>query len=178
MPDGLVLTTEAMGNQAEIPGLQRWLANLPNGNLLAVRSSAVGEDSAGHSFAGIHETRLNVRPEDVPEAVRSCWASVTSPAALAYRRAQHLPLDKPKTAVLIQRMIEAVVSGVAFTVNPVHTMADGDTIFSMSTGTSKVRADLSAIGALAAEAVSEAILRAVKKAKSVPGYPSYQEIQK
>ncbi|PYS52026.1 MAG: hypothetical protein DMG13_17285 [Acidobacteria bacterium] len=124
VPDGLVLTTEAMGNQAEIPGLQRWLANLPNGNLLAVRSSAVGEDSAGHSFAGIHETRLNVRPEDVPEAVRSCWASVTSPAALAYRRAQHLPLDKPKTAVLIQRMIEAVVSGVAFTVNPVTGRTD------------------------------------------------------
>jgi len=55
-------------------------------------------------------------------------------------------------------------------------MADGDTLFAMSTGASSVRADLSAIGALAAEAVSEGILRAVKKAKSVPGYPSYSEI--
>jgi L-aminopeptidase/D-esterase-like protein len=47
----------------------------------------------------------------------------------------------------------------------------------MSTGTSNLRADISAIGALAAEAVSEAILRGVKKAKSVPGYPSYSEIR-
>ncbi|PYS52025.1 MAG: peptidase S58 [Acidobacteria bacterium] len=78
----------------------------------------------------------------------------------------------------MKKIAEMAHDGMARAINPVHTMADGDTIFSMSTGTSKVRADLSAIGALAAEAVSEAILRAVKKAKSVPGYPSYQEIQK
>jgi len=46
----------------------------------------------------------------------------------------------------------------------------------MSTSLSTIRADINAIGALAAETVSEAILRAVKKAKSVPGYPSYEEI--
>jgi len=67
--------------------------------------------------------------------------------------------------------------GMARAINPIHTMADGDTIFAMSTGTFTVRADISAIGALAAEAVSEAILRAVKKAKSVPGYPSFGDIR-
>jgi L-aminopeptidase/D-esterase-like protein len=78
----------------------------------------------------------------------------------------------------MKKIAEMAHDGMARAINPVHTMADGDTIFSMSTAASKVRADLSAIGALAAEAVSEAILRAVMKAKSVPGYPSYEEIPK
>ena len=76
----------------------------------------------------------------------------------------------------MKKIAEMAHDGMARAINPVHTMADGDTIFSMSTGTSKTRADLSAIGALAAEAVSEAILRAVMKAKAVPGYPSYEDI--
>jgi len=46
----------------------------------------------------------------------------------------------------------------------------------MSTGTSSASANLSAVGALAAEAVTEAILRAVMKAKSVAGFPSFSEI--
>lgn len=67
--------------------------------------------------------------------------------------------------------------GLARTINPVHTMNDGDALFAISTGSSSVRANLSAIGALAAEAVSEAVLRGVMKAKSVPGFPSYQDIR-
>ena len=123
VPDGIVLTTEAMGT-TEIPELHRWLAGLPPGTCLAVRSSATGEDGAGHSFAGIHETTLNVLPAKVPEAIRSCWASVTSPQAPAYRRAQNLRAENPKTAVLIQIMIDSVVSGVAFTTNPITGNAD------------------------------------------------------
>ena len=87
VPDGVVLTVEAMGTSFEIPELRSWLTKLPPEILLAVRSSAPGEDSVEHSFAGVHETRLNVSSPDVPEAVRACWASVASPAALAYRRA-------------------------------------------------------------------------------------------
>lgn len=67
--------------------------------------------------------------------------------------------------------------GLARCINPIHTMVDGDTIFAISTATSTVRANLSAIGALAAEAISDAVLRGVMKAKSVPGFPSYQEIK-
>ena len=68
--------------------------------------------------------------------------------------------------------------GVARAINPAHTMGDGDTMFAISTATSTVRGDVTMIGALAAEAVSEAILRAVMRAKSVPGFPSYSDIQK
>ena len=118
VPDGVVLTTDAMGS-LDLPELHQWLAALPANTRLAVRSSGVNEDSAGHSFAGIHETTLNVQPSNVPDAIRSCWASVTSPQALAYRRAQNLSAENPRTAVLIQIMVDAVASGVAFTIDPV-----------------------------------------------------------
>jgi rifampicin phosphotransferase len=117
VPDGVVIT----GESAE---LDRWLAELPAGTLLAVRSSAAEEDSPEHSFAGIHETKLNVQPGDVTEAVRFCLASATSEAALAYRSARNLDVNQVRMAVLIQRMIRPIASGVAFTVNPISGSAD------------------------------------------------------
>lgn len=119
VPDGIVLTTDAMGASLHMPELHEWLAALPKNTTLAVRSSGVDEDGAGHSFAGIHETTLNVEPANLSAAVKSCWASVMSPQAVAYRRALGLDAHNPKTAVLIQRMIDPVVSGVAFTINPI-----------------------------------------------------------
>ena len=124
VPEGVVITTAANETSLESSQLRDWLAALPAGILLAVRSSGVEEDSVADSFAGIHETRLNVGPKDVPEAVRGCWASAISPAALAYRRARHLTTENVRIAVLIQRMIQPIASGVAFTVNPISGRKD------------------------------------------------------
>jgi L-aminopeptidase/D-esterase-like protein len=66
--------------------------------------------------------------------------------------------------------------GMARAINPAHTPSDGDTLFALSTGESRIAPNLAAIGALAAEAVSEAILRAVMKAQSLAGFPSYSEV--
>jgi L-aminopeptidase/D-esterase-like protein len=66
--------------------------------------------------------------------------------------------------------------GMARTINPVHTPWDGDTLFAISTGGNAIAVDVGHIGALAAEDVSQAILRAVRCAKSIPGYPSAQEV--
>jgi L-aminopeptidase/D-esterase-like protein len=74
------------------------------------------------------------------------------------------------------KIAEMAHDGMARAINPTHTPSDGDTLFALSTGASSVNANLTAIGALAAEAVSEAILRGVMKAKSVPGFPSYRDI--
>ena len=63
--------------------------------------------------------------------------------------------------------------GMARAINPVHTPWDGDTLFAMSTGEQPDGVDVGRIGALAAEVVSQAILRAVRTAKSIPGYPDY-----
>lgn len=117
VPDGLALPAGAAADPAAQDELRAWLARFPAGVLLAVRSSAADEDSAGHSFAGIHETRLNVPREHVLEAVRACADSVRSPRALAYRRALGLPTDSVAAGVLVQVMVQPVAAGVAFTVN-------------------------------------------------------------
>jgi pyruvate,water dikinase len=86
---------------------------------VAVRSSASGEDSAEATFAGQQESYLWVRGADaVCEAVRDCWISLYSPTALNYRaRLERAP--KPAMGVAVQRMVDAEVSGVMFTCNPV-----------------------------------------------------------
>ena len=92
----------------------------PFGNApLAVRSSAVAEDLVGASFAGQYETVLDVRGLDaLLAAVRHCWTSAFSARVTTYRaeRAQHGPSGM---AVLVQRLVQADVAGVAFTANPV-----------------------------------------------------------
>jgi pyruvate, water dikinase len=85
---------------------------------VAVRSSALGEDSAEATFAGQQDTYLWVRGEDaVCDAVLKCWASLYNPEAVAYR--ERFKIDNPAMGVTIQRMVDAAVSGVMFTCNPV-----------------------------------------------------------
>jgi pyruvate, water dikinase len=85
---------------------------------VAVRSSAVGEDSARASFAGQHLTRLNVTGDVLAAAITDVWRSGRSESALAYRR--RLGLDGvPRVGVVIQVMIDAECAGVLFTRNPI-----------------------------------------------------------
>lgn len=66
--------------------------------------------------------------------------------------------------------------GLARTINPVHTAFDGDTMFALATGKSSKTANLTLIGALAAEAVAQAVLRAVRAARSIAGLPSAADL--
>ena len=87
---------------------------------VAVRSSAIGEDSAAATFAGQHETYLWVRGADaVCEAVRDCWASLHGERATSYRERLGPAGDAPAMGVAVQVMVDAAVSGVMFTCNPV-----------------------------------------------------------
>ena len=73
------------------------------GGRVAVRSSAADEDGDAHSFAGQHETFLNVEGvEAVAEAVVLCFASAFTSRARDYRRQVGLPLDHISLAVLVQ----------------------------------------------------------------------------
>jgi pyruvate, water dikinase len=86
---------------------------------VAVRSSAIGEDSAETTFAGLQDTYLWVEGVDrVCAAVRDCWASLDNPEARAYRERMGIE-DKPAMGVTVQLMVDAAVSGVMFTCNPV-----------------------------------------------------------
>ena len=86
---------------------------------VAVRSSAVGEDSADTSYAGMNATFTNVRGADrLLDAVVECWASAFTPRVVAYR-AEHGKDDLPDIAVVVQLMAPAEKAGVAFTADPV-----------------------------------------------------------
>ena len=66
--------------------------------------------------------------------------------------------------------------GIARAIYPAHTMGDGDTLFAIATGTGQTTVDVSRIGALGAEMVTQAILRAVRAATSIPGYPAARDL--
>ncbi len=86
---------------------------------VAVRSSATAEDTASASFAGMNESFLNVRGSDaVVDAVRACWASLFAARTIFYRAKRELPLAGVEIAVVVQRQIDAVRSGVMFTADP------------------------------------------------------------
>jgi len=86
---------------------------------LAVRSSGIAEDLPDASFAGQYETVLGVSgPENLLTAVRRCWASAFNSRVDVYLREKSRTGHK-SMAVLVQRMVSANVSGVAFTANPV-----------------------------------------------------------
>lgn len=85
----------------------------------AVRSSAVGEDGSAASYAGLHETELDVAPSDIDGAVRRCWASLWSPAAIAYRHRRDLSAAEAAMAVVVQALVPADASAVVFTRHPV-----------------------------------------------------------
>jgi pyruvate,water dikinase len=87
---------------------------------VSVRSSATAEDSAGASFAGQHDTYLNVMDaESVLDSVRRCWASLWSSHAIHYRQQKGFDHFNVLMAVVVQEMINSVSSGVMFTMNPV-----------------------------------------------------------
>ncbi len=95
------------------------LSGFDSSTPLAVRSSAIGEDSAGRSFAGLHESIIGVRGKRaVEDAVRLVWASLWSDAALLYRKELGLDPAHSRMAVLVQEMVDADRSGVAFARDP------------------------------------------------------------
>jgi pyruvate,water dikinase len=119
VPDAIVVPSDAPDAAIQRLAADPWLDTLPADTTFAVRSSGIGEDSAGHSFAGIHETHLNVERNQLVEAVLVCRRSAGSEQARAYRQARQLGDDDVRIAVLVQRMVPAVTSGVAFTINPI-----------------------------------------------------------
>jgi len=87
-------------------------------DMLAVRSSAVGEDGAGASFAGQHATVLDVRGRAaLQDAICRVWDSGQTAGALAYRARMGLA-GEPRMAVVVQKLVASEMAGVMFTRNP------------------------------------------------------------
>ena len=112
--------------------LVAWLAAHSADARFAVRSSARGEDSAENSFAGLYTTVLDVVGIDaVLKAITTCWASFDKTEARAYR--QQRRSDASAMGVVVQRLVPAEWSGVAFSANPV-TLALGEGMINATPG--------------------------------------------
>ena len=74
------------------------------------------------------------------------------------------------------KVAEMAHDGFARAIYPSHTMGDGDTIFAIATGAQSTAADVSRVGALAAQVVADAIVRAARQATSIPGYPAARDL--
>lgn len=111
---------QALGNNSAMP--------------VAVRSSAIAEDLAEASFAGQHDTFLNIiGVEHVVQAVRDCWASLYSARAMAYRMQRNWQFGSVSMAVGVQALVQARAAGVLFTVNP-HTGDSSQVVIEASWG--------------------------------------------
>ncbi len=89
------------------------------GELVAVRSSAIEEDSITASFAGQLESFLNVSADDIWDRIADVWRSGFSERVRAYRQHKGLLGPPQPPAVLVQKMVPAEVSGIAFSTDPV-----------------------------------------------------------
>lgn len=85
---------------------------------LAIRSSALVEDGKKHSFAGQFESYLYVKPQDLGTYLRKVWLSNYSERVKQYKKIQEVGEKEEGIAIIVQEMIDAEVSGVAFGVNP------------------------------------------------------------
>jgi pyruvate,water dikinase len=126
VPDGLIMTPSEFDDDDLKPEawaqVQNWLARRRHGEeetAFAVRSSALGEDSAGASFAGAFESVLDVRrDEDVRLAIGSVRRSRRAARVQAYSQAQGIT-PSHEMAVVVQQLVRAEYSGVLFTADPV-----------------------------------------------------------
>ena len=92
---------------------------------VAVRSSATAEDLPEASFAGQHDTYLDVQTVDgISTALRQCWASLWTARATSYRNTQGIDHFEVNVAVVVQQMVDAEVAGVLFTANPLTSATD------------------------------------------------------
>jgi L-aminopeptidase/D-esterase-like protein len=76
----------------------------------------------------------------------------------------------------LTKIAQMAHDGLARTINPIHTLYDGDTLFAVSTARLSAKANHGAVGAIAAEVLATAVLRAVTQATAAAGLPSYREI--
>ena len=99
--------------------LNELLSAFPASVRFAVRSSSTFEDLSSAAFAGQHDTILNTPREQVPAALKQCFASLWSPHAVRYRAHNGFSQEDASMAVVVQEMLAPDSSGVAFSVDPV-----------------------------------------------------------
>jgi L-aminopeptidase/D-esterase-like protein len=152
MPDGLTVAAlvalNAYGDVVD-PGTGRVVAGVRTGD--------------GRGFADARVLLRSGAAQKKPIGENSTIGVVATNAALTKTQAT--------------KVAQMAHDGLARSITPVHSLADGDTLFALATGTLAGDADVSRIGALAAEVVADAVLRAARAAKGLPGLPAARDLQ-
>lgn len=99
-------------------------SKLKDNKKYAVRSSGIDEDSDLFSFAGIHDSFLNIAKKDVLDNIKKVYQSAFSQIALDYRKKNNIQSDKILMAVMVQEMIDPNYAGVINTINPITNNPD------------------------------------------------------
>lgn len=162
-------------------GLGSAAIRLPNGLVVGalVAVNAVGDvidPATGNLVSGVRtldgkglaDARKLLRDGSLLRAVAPRAAENTTIAVVA--------TNARLTKAEVSRVALMADDGLARAINPSHTIGDGDTVFSLATGRFTGQADASIIGALAAEVLAEAIVRAAAQAQSLGGLPSAREL--
>ncbi|WHY73761.1 phosphoenolpyruvate synthase [Fictibacillus enclensis] len=103
-----------------ITSVHRYLSEFGENHAYAVRSSATAEDLPHASFAGQHDTYLNIIGSDaILTHIRKCWSSLYTDRAIIYRMQNGFDHNQVSLSVIVQRMIFPQASGILFTADPV-----------------------------------------------------------
>jgi L-aminopeptidase/D-esterase-like protein len=151
---------------------------LPNGLVVGaiVAVNAVGDiidPDTGRVVAGVRNADNSLA--DVRTLIRTGNLS-TGPRAFENTTIAVVATNARLTKAQVSRVAVMADDGFARAINPSHTTADGDTVFSLATGRWDGEVNLTVIGALAAEALAEAIVRAVVHAEALGGLPSARQL--
>ena len=152
---------------------------LPNGLVVAalVAVNAVGDivdPATGKIVAGVRNPDNTFA--DARKILRS-GASAQPPRAGENTTIGLVATNAKLTKSQATRMALMADDGYARAISPAHTNGDGDTIFSLATGRWNGTADITVIGALAAEAMADAVVRAATEATGVAGIPAARDLR-
>ena len=170
----------AGSDRAMKAGIGTAAITLPDGLVVAalVAVNAVGDvidPATGAVVAGVRTTD-GKRLADARVLMRSPQPSRSAPQTGANTTIAVVATNARLTKAEANRMALMADDGLARAINPAHTPADGDTVFTLATGRWQGQADVLTIGALAADALSEAIVRAATQATASGGLPAARDL--
>lgn len=103
-----------------VQAVTHYLSQFGDGHAYAVRSSATAEDLPHASFAGQHDTYLNIiGKEAILQHISKCWASLFTDRAVIYRMQNEFDHSQVYLSVIVQRMVFPLASGILFTADPI-----------------------------------------------------------
>jgi L-aminopeptidase/D-esterase-like protein len=154
---------------------------LPNGLVVAalVAVNARGDvidPATGQVVAGMR-TEDGKALADVRRRLKSGQLELPLPEALQHTTIGVVATNARLTKTQATKVAQLAHDGLARAIYPAHTSADGDAIFALATGVRPGPDDLDTIGTLAAEAMADAIVRAVRAATGIPGYPAARDLR-